>query len=140
MSPDFDFQKHIRFVENNPLDAAAKNYFDKAHAFLKETFFRDGEIDPMLKDDFEIVSWHHTLLPAKLHRALCGFHEPAREGEFALYDAVAQFQICKKAIKDSAVALRNITEKDESLHGSVTALLALLYNMLSRIELVEEQI
>ena len=61
--------------------------------FLKSTFYKDEKIDPKRKNDFEIVSWYHTLLSAKLHRALCGFHEPAVEGDISLYDAVAQFQV-----------------------------------------------
>lgn len=135
-----DIQKHIRFVGNNPLDATAKNYFDKAHAFLKKTFYREGKIDPMLKDDFKIVSWYHTLLPAKVHRALCGFHEPVSEGDISLCDAVAQFQICKKAIKLSIKALRNIVVKDKGMHNIIMPLLSLLHNMFSRIELIEDEI
>lgn len=135
-----DIQKHIQFVENNPLDAAAKNYSDKAHSFLKKTFYKEGKIDPMLKINFEIVSWYHTLLPAKLHRALCGFHEPAAEGDISLYDAVAQFQVCKKAIGESIKALRNIAGKEKELREKITQLLALLHNILSRIKLIEQEI
>ncbi len=135
-----DIQKHIRFVENNPLDTAAKNYSDKAHTFLKETFYREKKITPELRRDFETISWYHTLLPVKLHRALCGFHEPATEGDTSLYDAVAQFDICKKAIKESIKALQDIATKDKSLQSRVMSLSALLHNIFSRIELIEEKI
>lgn len=135
-----DIQKHIRFVKNNPLDAAAKNYSDKTHAFLKETFCEDKKIVPELKSDFGIISWYHTLLSAKLHRALCGLHEPVAEGDISLYDSIAQFQVCKKAIGESIKALRNISEKEKNLQDKITQLLAFLHNMLSRIELIEQEI
>lgn len=135
-----DIQKHIRFVENNPLDTVAKNYCDKTYVFLKKTFYKNELVYPGLKYDFQTVSWYHTLLSAKLQRALAGFHEPACEGEFALYDAIAQFQICKKAINNSSKALRNISGKDKSLRSSITQLLALLQNIFSRIELTESEV
>jgi len=135
-----DIQKHIRFVKNNPLDVVAKNYSDKTHAFLKETFYEDKKIIPELKSDFETISWYHTLLPAKLRRALCGLHEPAAEGDISLYDSIAQFQVCKKAIGESIKALRNIAEKEKNLQDKTTQLLAFLHNMLSRIELIEQEI
>lgn len=142
---DFDdlpqnIQNHIKFVEKNPLDAAAKSYSDKAHAFLKETFFSNEKIVHPLKHDFEVIAWYHTLLPAKLHRALCGFHEPAAEGDISLYDAVAQFQVCKKAIGESIKSLRNIAHKERNLQSKITELLALLHNIISQIKLLEENI
>jgi len=135
-----DIQKHIRFVKNNPLDTVAKTYCHKTHAFLKETFYKNELAYPGLKYDFQTVSWYHTLLSAKLHRALCGFHEPAVEGDISLYDAVAQFQVCKKAIGESITALRNIVEKERKLQDKITQLLALLHNIISRIELMEQEI
>ena len=135
-----DIQKHIRFVENNPLHATAKNYSDKAHAFLKKTFYRDEKVVLELRNNFEVVSWYHRLLPTKLNRALAGFHEPVCDEEFALYDAIAQFQVCKKAISKSIKALRNIAEKDKNLQSIITQLLALLYNMFSRIKLMENEV
>ena len=135
-----DIQKHIRFVEDNLLDTVAKNYCNKTYVFLKKTFYKSELVYPGLKYDFQTVSWYHTLLPAKLHRALCGFHEPAVEGDISLYDAVAQFQVCKKAIGESIKALRNIAEKEKNLQDKITQLLALLHNMLSRLELIEQEI
>ncbi|MFH1283790.1 MAG: hypothetical protein ABII27_09035 [bacterium] len=90
--------------------------------------------------DFETVAWYHTLLPVKLHRALCAFHEPVNENEFALYDAIVQFEICKKAISEPIKALRNIAERDKNLQSRITQLLTLLHNMFSRIKLIEEGI
>lgn len=135
-----EIQNHIKFVENNPLDKTAKSYCDKAHEFLKATFYKNDSVDPVLKYDFETIAWYHTLLPAKLHRALCGFHEPACEGEFALYDAVAQFQVCKKAITQPVEALRKILPGYPAFNIQIKEMLALLHNIHSRILAMEESI
>jgi len=135
-----DIQRHIRFVQDNPLDASAKNYCRRAHAFLKDTFYKDERVGPKLKYDFETVVWYHTLLPAKLHRALAGFHEPATEGDIALYDAVAQLEICKKAIKESVEALQKIDKSVTFCHKQIPTLLALLHNIYDRIEAMENSI
>lgn len=135
-----DIQKHIRFVQNNPLDASAKNYCHKAHAFLQDTFYNKEKVNPGLNYDFETIAWYHTLLPAKLERALSGFHEQACGGDFALYDAVAQFEICKRAIGQSVDALRKIDKHLSAYHVRILELLALLHNIHSRIEAMEGSI
>jgi hypothetical protein len=134
-----DIQRHIRFVENEPLDKTARQYFQTTNAFLKKTL-PDLSVDPKFAHDFETVAWYHTLLPAKLHRALCGFHESLMDGDFALNDAVAQLQICKKAVTLSIEAWRRIVEHRADLKVPVTSLLALLQNMLSRIRFLEDSI
>lgn len=137
-----DIQNHIKFVENNPLPATAEQYRKKAHYFLEKTFYEKDEniFKPELIYDFQSVSWYYTLLSAKLQMALAGFHEPACEGEFALYDAVAQFEICKKAIKESIGALRKIDPNLPSCHMQILELIALLHNIHSRIEVMESSI
>jgi hypothetical protein len=124
-----DIQKHIRFVENNPLEGTAKQYRKKAHAFLEATFYKDWAANPELKYDFETVSWYHALLEVKLHRALCGFHEPASEGDISLCDAVAQFEICKKAAGESIKALRKIKGHFPGHRIQIASLIALLHNI-----------
>lgn len=131
-----DIQKHIKLVENHSLGATARNYLDKTHAFLKETFYRDEKVYPKLKYDFETVAWYHTLLPAKLHRALCGFHEPATEGDISLHDAVAQFDICLKGIEGSIRALRNIVDVLSLHKAQITILIVLLNNLDDRIKIM----
>ncbi len=135
-----EIQKHIRFVENNPLKTVVKNYSDKARIFLKETFYKKTPDDAQLSYDFQTVSWYHTLLPAKLSRALAGFHEPTSEGEFALYDAVAQFQVCQKSVKESIKALRNIKQHFPEHHKQIRILIVLLGNIQSRIKSLLENI
>lgn len=135
-----DIRKHIRFIENNPLSATARQYRKKAHEFLKERFYKGEKKYSGLHYDFQTVSWYHTLLSAKLQRTLAGFHEPACQDEFALYDAVAQFEICKKAIKLSIEALRKIDQDLVSFHQQILELIATLHNIYSRIEAMEDSI
>ena len=135
-----DIQRHIKFVENNPLPVTAEQYRKKAHEFLKETFYKEEKKYAALNYDFETVALYHTLLPSKLQRALAGFHESASEGDLSLYDAVAQFEICKKAIKESIEALRKIDQSLPVYHLKILELLALLHNIHSRIEAMEESI
>ena len=139
--PEFEpIKKHIKFVENNPLDATAEQYCKKALRFLENTFYKKAGKKSKLNYDFETISWYHTLLPVKLHRALCGFHEPACEDDFSMHDAVAQFAICKKAIKESINALKKLKPYCPEPKGLIVELLALLHNIHSRIVAMEEDI
>ena len=135
-----DIQKHIKFVENDPLPATAEQYRKRAHNFLKETFYKDEKKYAELNYDFQTVSWYHTLLSVKLQRALAGFHEPVCEDEFALYDSIAQFQVCKKAITLSVEALRKIAPHFKTWQVQITELIALLHNIHSRIMAIEESV
>lgn len=137
--PD-DIQNHIRFVENHPLPLTVEQYRKSAKIFLKDTFYEKENIDPKNKYHFETISWYHTLLSAKLQRALAGFHEPVSEHEFGLYDAVAQFAICRKAIYESLKALRNIKLNYPDKQTQITKLIALLNNICSRIKAIEENV
>ena len=135
-----EIQKHIRFVENNHLLATAEQYRKRAHDFLKETFYKDGKKYAKLDLDFQTVSWYHTLLSAKLQRALSGFHEPVSENELGLYDAIAQFQVCKKAITQSVAALRKIWTNYPDFAQQIQVMMALLNNIHSRIVAMEESV
>ena len=140
-NPEFEkIKEHIRFVEDNPLQKTVEQYHRKAHVLLEETFYKKDFAKSELSYHFETVAWYHTLLPAKLNRALSGFHEPTAEGDISLYDAVAQVQVCKEAIKESIQALQNIAARDRSLQSRIMSLSALLHNIFSRIELIEEEI
>lgn len=136
-----EIQEHIKFVENHPLPLTVEQYHKRAYAFLKENYYDEKKnFTPEVKHHFETVSWYHTLLPAKLQRALAGFHEPADEGEFALYDAVAQFIICKRAIQESVKAFKELKEHYPQQKNTIVELLALLHNIFDRIEAIEESI
>ena len=135
-----EIQEHIKFVENHPLPQTVEQYRRRAHAFLKDTFYEKKNIASKVKYHFQTVSWYHTLLAAKLQRALAGFHEPFSEDEFGLYDAVAQFEICKKAINESVSALRKLQTHYPKRKNLIVELLALLHNIFSRIEAIEEDV
>jgi hypothetical protein len=139
--PEFEkIKDHIKFVENNPLQITVELYLDKAHKFLEATFYKDASPEPNLVHDITTVSWYHTLLPVKLNRALAGFHEPACDGDISLCDAVAQLEICKKAISESLKALKKIKEYFPKQHLQILELIVILSNIHSRIELLEKTI
>lgn len=133
-------KRQEEFIENNPLHITAQQYYNKTHKLLQETFYKEKPSDSRLTLEFEIVSWHHTLFPVKLHRALCGFHEPVTEGDISLNDAVAQLDICKKAINESTEALRKIGKNLINYQKLIRELIAILNNIYSRIELLEQSI
>jgi hypothetical protein len=133
-------KKQEEFIENNPLHKTAQAYHSKTHKLLEETFYKKEASDPQCHFEFEIVSWYHTLLPVKLYRALCGFHKTAIEGDISLNDAVAQLDICKKAINESVGALRKIGESLTNYQKQIAELIAILSNIHSRIELLEQSI
>jgi hypothetical protein len=135
-----EVQKHIRFIESNPLLKTAENYAHKAHCFLEKTFFGKRRIPADVKEDFLTVAWYHTLIPAKLRRALSGFHEPMSEGDLSLYDSVGQFNVCLKGIRESVRSFNNIKKRRVKQKQQILLLLALLRNMESRIKLVLEGI
>lgn len=135
-----EIQDHIKFVENHHLPVTVEEYRKRAHEFLKANFYETKNISSETQCHFETVSWYHTLLSAKLQRALAGFHEPVSEQEFGLYDAVAQFLICKKAADESIKALKLLEPHYFRFKQTIADLLALLHNILDRIEAIEESI
>jgi DNA repair ATPase RecN len=135
-----EIEKIDERMHNHLLQKTAEQYRKKADTFLKNTFYEKENLSPRLVYDFETVAWYHTLLAVKLHRALCGFYEPVDEHEFGLHDAIAQFAICKKAINESVKALRKLKPYYLDYKNLIAELLALLHNILSRIEAMEESI
>ncbi len=131
-------------LQRHPLQVFANNYMHRIHDFLKEAFYPKAEsMAQDLRNDYHVVAWYHTLLPVKLHRALCGLYARDRfdeEDDFALCDAVAQLAICKKAIKNSYQALNNIAQKNIQFKTRIKYFLVLLDNIFGRIELIEQEI
>jgi hypothetical protein len=139
--PEFKkIKEHMDFVESNTLQITAEKYLDKTHEFLEAVFYKNTDFKHELTYNLETISWYHTLLPVKLNRALSGLHEPACEGDISLYDAVAQFEICKKAIDESNKAFKKIKQHFPSHHAKISEFIAILSNMRSRIELLEKTI
>lgn len=135
-----EYERQDELAKNDSLTQTADQYLKKSHIFLEKTFINPQEIVPALKYDFETVAWYHTLLFVKITRALTGFHEAPNDDEFGLCDAVAQFSICKKATSESDSALRRISKVYTQYRAQIIELLALLSNIKSRIELLEQTI
>ncbi|HAH20171.1 MAG: hypothetical protein A2Y00_10475 [Omnitrophica WOR_2 bacterium GWF2_43_52] len=133
-------ERQEEFMHNNPLHKTAGQYHNKAHKLLEETFYKKDRATILCHSEFEVVAWYHTLLLAKLYMALHGFHEPAVKGDVLLNDAVAQLNVCKKAINESVGALRTIGKNFTNYQQQITELIALLNNIHSRIELLEQGI
>lgn len=131
---------HIKFVENNSLDPTAEQYSRKTAQFLKETFSDKAGLTSEFVYHFETIAWYHTLLPAKIHRALCGFHEPMTEQELVLYDAIASFDVCQKAVRNSIAALQFIKPQYPQHKKLIVQLIALLHNISGQIKVLEENI
>lgn len=132
--------EQIGFLENNQLSLTAEQYCKKVDRFLKDTFYNKEGISPKLKYHFETVAWYHTLLLVKLHRVLDGLHEPVSEDDFALYDAVAQLAVCRKAINESDKALRVLKRQYPAYKNLIIESLSLLHNILSRMEIIEANV
>lgn len=126
--------------KDDALVSAADEYLKRAHQFLKANFYDKKLAEPELSADFDTVNWYHTLLTVKLQRALNGFDDPDDEEDFALYDTVAQFAVCQKAIKESIQALRNIQPYYPEQKIIFVQFLALLSNVSHRIQKLEESI
>ena len=135
-------KEHVEFVRNHPLLTTAEQYRKRAHAFLEKKFYvREGPAAAVAPAyDFETIAWYYTLLPAKLGRALAGFHEPACEGDVALYDAIGQLEVCKKAVRESVQALHRLGPRLPLCEAQSRELLALLHNLDSRIQALQESV
>ncbi len=127
-------------ARKEPLSLTAKEYCQRSHELLKTVFYEIKGTPAGSIADLETVSWYHTLLPAKLYRALCGLREKSNEDEAGLCDAVAQFAVCKKAIACSVAALRNLKPHYPTHAKTIIQLIALLNNILHRIEMAEDAI
>ncbi|MCK5581307.1 MAG: hypothetical protein KAJ18_08550 [Candidatus Omnitrophica bacterium] len=133
-------QNHADGIKEDPLHKTARQYSQKAKELLEKISDSNKKLSPRIFSDSQTVAWYHTLLPAKVYRGLCEFHEPVDEDDFTLNDAVAQFCICKKAIQQSTQALRNLKDSLSQDKNLIVELIALLHNIFSRIEAMERTI
>lgn len=133
-----EIERVDKLTDEHSLQKTTMQYTMKAYEFLKHTFYEKKIKHAKLAQDFETISWYHTLLSVKMKRALSGLHEPDDEYEFGLCDAVAQFAICKKAISLSFEALQRVKPQYPNFQKQINALLALLGNISSRIQHIED--
>lgn len=129
-----------RFLNAHPLQVISEQYMNRSAVFLKEAFPDDEEIAPDLFSHYETVSWYHTLLPSKMYYGLSALCEYDGTDDTELCDTIAEWAVCKKGIKKSVEALREIARAKPGFKKTITLLLALLHNMHSRIELKEQDV
>lgn len=130
---------------NHPLHKAAQRYLRMAQKFLKElrkSIRAEGidlskriEVIPGAKEDvgtlreivtcYEVISWYHTLISAKIYRALCQ-EKGERDRELAQAeqdDANGSAKVAYESLTRSIKALQRIYEWDEDLQASALNLL-----------------
>jgi len=123
---------------NHPLMKTGNNYFEMTRKYLeelrkiineeREDLAKRVEIIPSAEGDietlkeiisnYEIISWYHTLISVKIHRALQGKMEHD-EDEFAQSDADGSAKVAYIGIMKSMNALKVIYDWDEN-HQEVT--------------------
>lgn len=91
---------------------SAYRYFKLVRNFLEEWEVRDDPVKEKLKPAIDNISWYHTLIPAKLYRALTSLWESQFEDkdskEISLEDAFFSAQITLRSINISIKAWKNI--------------------------------
>ena len=143
---------------DDPLHQRAEAYVLAAHAFLadlRQRVMREHEIleerarvlGPEqaangyrnILDAHEVVSWYHTLISAKVHRALCSklaAEEATDEEERAFHgrDALGSARVAHEGVIRSMAALRRVYDWDKNMEDQVIPLLADLDWMRKQIE------
>jgi hypothetical protein len=143
---------------DHPLHQRAHAYFRAAHAFLQDLHQRivgehsaleeramilgperaTGEYRDIL-DAYEVISWYHTLIAAKVHRALGSKMEAERDAETGLRehrmdDALGSARVAHESVVRSMAALQRAYQWDRGLEDQVIPLLADLDWMRHQIE------
>lgn len=133
---------------DDPLHQRAHAYCDAAHAFLRDLRQRVlGERDTLeerarvvgpeqaasaytdILDAYEVVSWYHMLIPAKVHRALCSKmraegNEDEQGRKHQGGDALGSARVAHESAVRSMAALRRAYDWDKALEDQVIPLLA----------------
>lgn len=143
---------------DHPLHQRAEAYAHAAHAFLAELRQRVMEEHRALEqravvvgpeqaaggytnllDAYEVLSWYHRLIPAKIHRALSSLLEAQEEdGEegraLQRNDALGSAKVAYESAAKSLSALQHVYDWDRALEDQVLPLLADLQWMRKQIE------
>ena len=87
------------------LSRLAHAFCKEAYSFLKRNYYRkSADYSEVHRDEYQVLEWFHTLLPVKIRRLLESLYGEEKVGsdplvqEALLADAVAQMDICGKAI------------------------------------------
>ncbi|MGB9613349.1 MAG: hypothetical protein ACPL4K_04130 [Candidatus Margulisiibacteriota bacterium] len=144
--PDEEYERPD--PSEHPLNLHAKNYRRLAHEFLKklrESIETEGhelseriDIIPSPFDELkgfedisfccEVISWYHTLVPSKIHRALCSKMKSAaaKNDELAgwdMEDANGSAKVAYDGITRSIIALQVIYKWNNSLQDEALQLM-----------------
>lgn len=139
--PQEEYKKHD--PADHPLMKITNTYFKLAHKFLKKLravlnkerreliknaaiispTHNDVEMLRKLISNYETITWYHTLIPVKIHRALDGKME-AETDEFAQRDVDGSAKVAYIGITKSMNALKAIYEWNEELKDFTLTLLA----------------
>jgi hypothetical protein len=143
---------------DHPLNQRARDYMSAAHAFLEDLRQRITEEHAALEeramilgperaagnyqeilDAFEVISWYHTLLPAKVYRALGSKLEAEQDGDpesrkFHLDDALGTARVAHESVVRSMAALQRVYEWDDGLEDRIIPLLADLEWLRNQVE------
>ncbi len=141
----------------HPLHQRAEAYLESAHAFVKDLHQRlagehatleqramvlgpervAGEYRDIL-GAHEVITWYHTLIPVKVHRALSSMMEAEQDEdggqELHMGDALGSAKVAHESIVRSMAALRRVYDWDTGLEDQVIPLLADLDWMRRQIE------
>jgi len=105
-----------RKLRTHSLSRLSYAFCEQAYTFLKRYYYRkspDYSVDHLA--EYQTLEWYHTLLPVKIHRLLGALYSGKEEWndpimqEALLSDAVAQMDICRKAITLSQAACDQLT-------------------------------
>jgi hypothetical protein len=130
----------------HPLMQSAKTYLKLAHSFLEKLrkiiqeegvdLIERTEIIPSALNDigtlrqivssYDVISWYHTLISVKIHRALQGKMEA---DEFSQTDADASAKIAYIGVMKSLEALKTIYNWNKDLQDDSLTLLAKVENL-----------
>ncbi len=155
---------HLPRVENaspdpsaHPLQQRAEAYLETAHAFVKDLHRRlEGEHATLeqramvlgpervageyrdILDARKVISWYHTLIPAKVHRALSSKMEADQDDDegqgHAMKDALGSAKVAYESVVRSMAALQHVYAWDTALEDQVIPLLVDLDWMRRQIE------
>ncbi len=117
-------------------------YYLKAREYLIDIRYAEKVFPAETAYHLTTIAWYHSLVSAKMNRALTGFYEAdiAHLYDFALHDAVAQLDICRKAVTESLQAFRYLCASDTVSDSVEKYLMALLHHIQDQILLVEQDI
>lgn len=144
-------------LSEHPLHIKAREYTDAAHDFLEKLrniinqeveeintdrvtrLLKGAETIDEIKECYEVISWYHIFISAKIYRALSSKMEAETEEdeELAGYswdDANGSAKVVREALVKSMNALTKVYEWNELLHNDVMPLLSNIYGLIKGVD------